>query len=220
MSQLLGWKQRARATDFHALRDVSFHVDHGEAVGVIGGNGAGKSTLLSLVTGVAEPDEGEVHVEGKVASVLDLGAGLHPDLTGMENVRLNASLLGLSRHETEQYYEEVVEFSGVREFIGDPLRSYSSGMMMRLAFSVAAQLNPDVFAIDEVIAVGDTAFQQKCLARMKRFREQNKTILLASHNERTLRDMCDRLLWLDHGKLMRQGGVEEVLEAYHQGAPG
>jgi ABC-type polysaccharide/polyol phosphate transport system ATPase subunit len=214
LQQLLG-RWRMLKDPFYALTDVSFQVAEGEALGIVGGNGAGKSTLLALAAGVTPADAGRVKVRGRISSVLDLGAGFHADLTGEENLVLNASLLGLSRQEVDRLKDTVIEFSGIREFIGEPLRTFSSGMMMRLAFAVAVHLNPDVLIIDEVIAVGDDSFQAKCLDHMRKLRSQGKTILLASHSASTIHAMCDRAIWLDHGKLMRSGRVGEVLEAYH-----
>ena len=199
---------------FHALRDVSFGVAQGESVAVIGSNGAGKSTLLSLVSGITEPDCGEVTVGGRVAALLELGSGFHPDLTGEENLWINASLMGLSRLETGRLHDRIVEFSGIGPFIGEPLRTYSSGMIMRLAFAVAIHVDPDVLLIDEVFAVGDQEFQAKCLDRMLAFRRAGKTMLSVSHAPETLCRMCDRGLWLDHGRLRMEGPIGEVLAAY------
>jgi ABC-type polysaccharide/polyol phosphate transport system ATPase subunit len=219
LQQMIG-RWRAVKDPFYALTDVSFEVSEGEALGIVGSNGAGKSTLLALAAGVAVADAGRVSVRGRISSVLDLGAGFHADLTGEENLVLNASLLGLSRPEVKRLQDAVIDFSGIREFIGEPLRTFSSGMMMRLAFAVAVHLDPDVLIIDEVIAVGDDAFQAKCLNHMRKLRAQGKTILLASHSGSTLQAMCDRAIWLDHGRLMREGNVSEVLEAYHSATQG
>src|SRR3954469_7398572 len=155
---------------FYALRDVSFQVEHGESLAVIGHNGAGKSTLLNIATGLCSPTSGDVKVNGRVAALLELGSGFHPDLTGAENVQINAALMGLNRREARSQSEEIVDFSGIREFINEPLRTYSSGMTMRLAFSVAVNVNPDVLIIDEVLGVGDQEFFQKCLDRVMQFR--------------------------------------------------
>jgi len=213
-SQLAGrWRQSSQ-DPFYALRDVSFAVEHGQSLALIGHNGAGKSTLLSLATRVAEPDEGTVTVRGRVSSVLDLGAGFHPDLTGHENLRLNAALIGFSSERIDECTPAVVEFSGLKGFLDDPIRTYSSGMVMRLAFAIAVQLDPDVIIIDEMIAVGDEDFQAKCLRRIREFREQGKTILLASHNVLTVLEFCDQALWLDHGSVRLQGPAGEVITAY------
>ena len=202
-----------REEPFYALKQVSFSVERGESLAVIGSNGAGKSTLLGLVAGVLKADEGEVRVDGEVAALLELGSGFHPDLTGRENVRLNAALLGLRRKETAAAFERIVEFSGIREFIDEPLRTYSSGMVARLAFSVAIYRDPEILLIDEILAVGDAAFQAKCLDRIHEFRNAGKTLLFVSHNSMIER-FCDRALWLDHGELILSGPVTEVSAAY------
>lgn len=207
---LRGTKQQR----FHALKHVSFQVQPGESLAVIGANGAGKSTLLSLVAGLAKPDEGTVKVNGSVAAMLELGSGFHPDLTGAENVRLNALLLGLSRKKTEELFDEIVEFSGIGDFISEPLRTYSSGMMMRLAFAVAINVNPSILLIDEVLAVGDAAFRAKCMERIHQFRRAGKTLLCVSHMPAMLQELCDQAIWLDHGEVVMTGTLPEVLETY------
>ncbi len=203
---------------FHALRDVSFTIQQGESVAFIGHNGAGKSTLLNLVTGVCQPNSGEVTIGGRVAALLELGAGFHPDLTGTENVRINASLLGLSRQQLRDRFEEIVEFSGVRDFMDEPLRTYSSGMMMRLAFSVAVNVDPDILVIDEVLAVGDQAFASKCADRILSFRRSGKTLLCVSHSLETVEQLCDRAIWLDHGQVLKDGNASSVVSAYRETA--
>jgi ABC-type polysaccharide/polyol phosphate transport system ATPase subunit len=203
-----------RVEQFHALREISLRVDPGESVAVIGHNGAGKSTLLNLATGLCRPDRGRVAVEGRVAALLDLGAGFHPDLTGAENVAINAALLGLGRREVREKFDEVVAFSELADFINEPLRTYSSGMQMRLAFSVAVIVDPDILIIDEVLGVGDMAFQAKCRERILRFRQMGKTMLCVSHASLTLPELCTRAVWLDHGKLIADGPIGRVLEDY------
>jgi len=202
-----------REDPFFALKRVSFSVEQGESLAVIGSNGAGKSTLLGLVAGVSQPDEGTVAVHGQLAALLELGSGFHPDLTGRENVRLNAALLGLSRRETAEAFERIVDFSGIREFIDEPLRTYSTGMVMRLAFSVAINRDPQILLVDEILAVGDAAFQAKCIAKVHELRSSGKTLLCVSHSS-MIRQLCDRAIWLDHGELILSGKVAEVLEAY------
>lgn len=197
-----------------ALNKVSFRMDRGETVAVIGGNGAGKSTLLSLVAGLALPTAGQVDVNGRVAALLELGSGFHPDLTGAENLRLNASLLGLDRRRTNELFGQIVDFSGVADFIEEPLRTYSSGMMLRLAFSVAIHMDPDILVVDEVLAVGDHAFQQKCLDRILRLKQQGVTLLCVSHATGMVREFCERAIWLDQGQVIMDGKVEEVTDAY------
>jgi ABC-type polysaccharide/polyol phosphate transport system ATPase subunit len=199
---------------FHALREITFSINHGESVAVIGHNGAGKSTLLNLTTNLCRPDQGSVEVNGRVAALLELGAGFHPDLTGAENVRINAALLGFSRRQVREKFDEIVAFSEIEDFINEPLRTYSTGMMMRLAFSVAVSVNPDILIIDEVLGVGDMSFQAKCLERIMRFRQAGKTMLCVSHSNETLMGLCDRAMWLDHGRLMEYGPITRVVEAY------
>jgi ABC-type polysaccharide/polyol phosphate transport system ATPase subunit len=202
------------STRFHALKGVSFKVAQGESLAVIGSNGAGKSTLLSVVTGLAQPDKGIVKVNGRVAALLELGSGFHPDLTGTENVYLNAALLGFNERQTKAMFDEVVDFAGVRDFIEEPLRTYSSGMMLRLAFSVAVNVDPDILIIDEVLAVGDSDFQAKCYARIHNFRRAGKTFLCVSHNKAVLMELCDRAIWLDQGEMMMCDRIDAVFEAY------
>ncbi|MBV8842257.1 MAG: ABC transporter ATP-binding protein [Bryobacterales bacterium] len=204
-------------TRFEALKDVSFELARGESLGLIGANGAGKSTLLNLATGCAKPDFGRVVVNGKVSALLELTAGFHGDLTGAENLRINAALNGLTRRQTADRFEEIVEFSGVRDFINEPLRTYSSGMAMRLAFSVAVHTDPDILLIDEVIGVGDQDFAVKCLDKIKQFQREGKTILLASHANELLNMLCERALWLDHGHLVKIGPAAAVTAAYASG---
>jgi ABC-type polysaccharide/polyol phosphate transport system ATPase subunit len=199
---------------FYALRNVSFELGHSETVAIIGPNGAGKSTLLSMVAGLSFPDEGTVAVNGRVAALLELGAGFHGDLTGVENIHLNASLLGLSKSRMNEIFDSVVEFSGVGDFIHEPLRTYSSGMMMRLAFAVAVNVDPDILILDEVFAVGDQNFQAKCQAKVMDFKSRGKTILCVSHQTSRIHELCDRAIWLDHGEVMMDGPVREVAASY------
>ena len=206
--------QRAQGEPFYALRDISFRIQRGENVGIVGSNGAGKSTLLSLVAGLVPPDRGTVAVNGRVAALLELGSGFHPDLTGAENVALNAALLGLNREETRRAYGNIVEFAELADFMNEPLRTYSAGMTMRLAFAVAVNAAPDVLLIDEVLAVGDQAFQTKCLERVQEFRRREKTILCVSHSAALIQQLCSRAIWLDHGDLLLDGLAAEVTDAY------
>jgi len=206
--------QRKAYSRFQALKGVSFEVASGESLAVIGANGAGKSTLLSLVTGLSKPDKGTVTVNGRVAALLELGSGFHPDLTGMENVYLNASLLGFTERRTKALADEIVEFSGVRDFIDELLRTYSQGMVVRLAFSIAVHVDPDILIIDEILAVGDAEFQARCRDRIYGFREAGKTFLCVSHSKPSLLSLCDRAMWLDHGEMMMCGGIEDVFDAY------
>ena len=211
MTQFL---RRERLERFFALKHVSFTLERGESMALIGRNGAGKSTLLGLVAGLSKPDEGKVQVNGPVAALLELGSGFHPDLSGRENVRLNAALLGLSRKRANEAFEAIVEFSGIAEFIDEPLRTYSTGMVMRLAFAVAVHTDPQILLIDEVLAVGDAAFQAKCFEKIHEFRKSGKTLLCASHSSAMIQQLCDRALWLDHGELIMSGSVANVSAAY------
>lgn len=207
-----------KTVPFHALSHVSFSVRHGESVAIIGPNGAGKSTLLSLVTGLCPADQGQVTVNGRVAALLELGAGFHPDLTGAENVRVNCALLGFSSRRTKEAFSRIVDFAEIGDFIGEPLRTYSAGMIMRLAFSVAVCVDPDILIVDEVLAVGDQAFQAKCLEKIFDFKTAGKTILCVSHNAALIEKFCDRALWLNRGQVVMDGPVSEVLHAYSLGA--
>lgn len=204
---------------FLALQDINVRIESGESVAVIGANGAGKSTLLSLVTGLVPPSTGTVVVNGRTAALLDLGAGFHPDLTGRENIILNASLLGFSRKQAYGLYNAITDFSELGDFVDEPLRTYSNGMMLRLAFSVAVNLDPEVLIIDEVLAVGDQKFQAKCTEKIFEIRDRGKTILCVSHISPTLRKLCQRAIWLDHGQLMMDGPIVEVAEAYEGRMP-
>ena len=206
--------RKSQGSDFFALRNVSFRVEEGESLAVVGRNGAGKSTLLSLVAGLADPVEGRIAVKGRVAALLELGAGFHPDLTGVENLHLNASLLGLSRKRTAEVYEEILAFAGIGDFIYEPLRTYSSGMTMRLAFAIAINVDPDILIVDEVLAVGDQEFQEKCRGRIRGFKAQRKTLLFVSHSGPLVRELCGRALWLESGRILLDGPVAEVLDAY------
>lgn len=208
------WFQRKHEEPFWALRNVSFSMEQGEGLAVVGTNGAGKSTLLSLVAGLAPSDVGDIAVDGRIAALFELGSGFHPDLTGMENIRLNGSLLGLSRARLNELFDEIVEFSGIGQFVEEPIRTYSSGMMMRLAFSVAIHLDPEVLLVDEVLAVGDAAFQQKCFDKIRNFRRSGKTLLCVSHSVGMVQQFCDRAIWLDHGELLMDGKIDQVLDAY------
>ena len=201
---------------FYALSDVSFTAEAGESLAIIGHNGAGKSTLLNLATSLCDPSNGTVKVNGRVAALLELGSGFHRDLTGAENVRINAALLGLNRAQVKASFDEIVEFSGIGDFIDEPLRTYSTGMMMRLAFSVAVNVDPDILIVDEVLGVGDQAFFSKCFDRIMQFRRAGKTILCVSHSLPTLITLCDRGLWLDHGHVVKAGRVGPLIEQYTQ----
>lgn len=211
-NRLLG--KRTDREEFWALKDVDFSIGAGEAVAIVGRNGAGKSTLLGLLAGTVYPTLGSVSVTGRIGALLELGAGFHPDLTGRENIFLNASLLGLQKPEVEARFDQIVEFSGLAEFIDVPLRTYSSGMQVRLGFSVAAHTDPTILLMDEVFAVGDQEFQLKCRERIEEFKAQRKTMLFVGHGLETLRGICDRALWLEHGRVFADGPFDEVLSRY------
>lgn len=201
---------------FYALRDVSFEVNKGESVGIIGRNGAGKSTLLNIITGLTGPDEGTVRVNGTVAALLELGAGFHPDLTGRENLEIYASLVGLTRAETVKYRDEIVAFSELHDFMEEPIRTYSSGMIIRLAFAVAVHRNSEIFIVDEVLAVGDAAFQNKCVDRIRSMHTSGQSLLFVTHSPGLVQEFCKTALWLDQGRVMRYGPSAEVCAAYHE----
>ena len=206
--------RRMKTDRFLALDDVSLEAKRGEAVGIIGPNGSGKSTMLGLIAGVIQPQAGTVEVLGRVAPLLELGAGFHYELTGRENIVLNAVLMGLTRREVAQRLDAIVAFSGLEAFLEEPLRTYSSGMVARLGFSVAAHLDPDILLIDEILAVGDANFQAKCHERLSDFRRQGATLVIVSHAIEDIRLLCDRVVWLEAGRIAMEGEPGEVLEAY------
>jgi ABC-type polysaccharide/polyol phosphate transport system ATPase subunit len=199
---------------FWALKDVSFDVMGGEVFGLIGQNGAGKSTLLKLVARVLRPTEGRLVVRGRIAPLLEVGAGFHPELTGRENIYLNGSLLGFSKKDIDERFDQIVAFAELQDFVEAPLRTYSSGMWARLGFAVATDVRPDILIVDEVLSVGDEAFQRKSLARIQAFQDQGTTILLVSHSMKLIEEMCERAAWLDHGQLKALGKAGEVIQAY------
>lgn len=207
-------RPRARGDEFWALRDLSFSVGKGESIGLVGHNGAGKSTALKLMTRILEPTSGSVRMNGRVAALLELGSGFHPDLSGRENVFLNGSLMGFSRREMQGRIEEIVDFSGIGEFIDMEVKHYSSGMYTRLAFAVATAVDPDILITDEVLAVGDETFQRKCMDRIFHFRQMGKTIVFVSHALDTVRTLCDHAIWLDRGEARASGPAGEVIDAY------
>jgi lipopolysaccharide transport system ATP-binding protein len=204
--------------DFWALRDLSFTVDRGEMVGVIGQNGAGKSTLLKILSRITEPTLGEAILRGRPAALLEVGTGFHPDLSGRENIFLNGAILGMRRHEIRAKFDEIVAFSEVEQFIDTPVKRYSSGMYVRLAFAIAAHLEPDILLVDEVLAVGDTAFQKKCLGKMDRVSKAGRTVVLVSHNLVSIQSLCRRALWIHGGRLRADGAAAAVVDDYLQHA--
>ncbi|MBQ3124694.1 MAG: ABC transporter ATP-binding protein [Clostridia bacterium] len=211
----IGEKAYKKNEKFTALDGVSFDVKKGETIGLIGRNGAGKSTLLKLLSRVTAPTAGEIRIKGKISSMLEVGTGFHPELTGRENVYLNGAILGMSRKEVDERIEDIIEFSECRQFIDTPVKRYSSGMFVKLAFSVAAHLNSDIMLMDEVLAVGDMAFQKKCIEKMVSVaRDEGKTIIYVSHNMQTIRQLCSRCIVLDKGKVVFNGEVEDAINVY------
>jgi lipopolysaccharide transport system ATP-binding protein len=206
---------RARdVEDFWAVRDVSLSIPKGSVYGLVGHNGSGKSTLLKVVAGIYRPTSGSVAVDGRLAALIELGAGFHPELTGRENVRLNGSILGLTRKEIADATDEIIDFSGLGDFIDEPVKNYSSGMYVRLGFSVAVHMRPDVLLVDEVIAVGDEDFQRKCFDHLYELRRRGRTIVIVSHATSLLASLCDEVAWLDHGNLMESGRAVAVVDGY------
>lgn len=206
--------RRTVSEDFWALRDVSLEVHQGETFGLIGENGSGKSTMLKCLTKILRPDRGGVGVQGKVSALLELGAGFHPELSGRENVFLNGAILGLSQKELRKRFDDIVDFSGIHQFIDEPVKNYSSGMYVRLGFSVAINVDPDVLFVDEVLAVGDEAFQRKCNEKFAQLKQAGKTIVLVSHGLQAVQNLCDRVAWFSHGQVMQIGNPREVIESY------
>ena len=213
------WALR-RHTDkkaFDALVDVSLTIEPGEAFGVIGGNGAGKSTLLRVIAGIVPPTRGEVITRGVLAPIIELGTGFDGELSGRENIFFNGSLLGRSRAFMRHCEEEIIEFSGIRDFIDSPLRTYSTGMIARLAFAVATTVDAEIVLLDEVLAVGDASFREKCEERIRRFHQTGASILLVSHDLKSVREVCERAAWIDHGRVVTIGTADEVVDAYERG---
>lgn len=206
-------KTKSKST-FNALTDISFDVEQGEVLGIVGKNGAGKSTLLKVLSRITEPTKGEIIMRGRVASLLEVGTGFHPELSGRENIFLNGSILGMTRSEIKSKFDEIVAFSGVEKFIDTPVKHYSSGMYVRLAFSVAAHLEPEILIIDEVLAVGDAEFQQKCLGKMKDVAGQGRTVLFVSHNMSAVKSLCNKAILIEDGHIKKLGDVESIISRY------
>jgi lipopolysaccharide transport system ATP-binding protein len=211
--QLMGTQE---VEEFWALKDVSFEIKEGEAVGIIGRNGAGKSTLLKLLSRITEPTKGRIELNGRVASLLEVGTGFHPELTGRENIFLNGAILGMSRAEIKSKFDEIVDFSDVEKFLDTPVKRYSSGMYVRLAFAIAAHLEPEILVVDEVLAVGDAAFQKKCLGKMDNVTKEGRTVIFVSHQMGTIAQLCSRSLLLDKGSLILSGPTAKVIDHYLQ----
>jgi lipopolysaccharide transport system ATP-binding protein len=215
-ARLAGRVDTHERQEIWAIRDVSFSVREGEVLGVIGRNGAGKSTLLKVLTRITAPTEGRAIIRGRVGSLLEVGTGFSGELTGRENVFLNGSILGMKRREIQRKLPDIVEFSGIEKFIDTPVKRYSSGMYVRLAFSVAAHLEPEILLVDEVLAVGDAEFQQRCLGRMEDFSGTGRTVLFVSHNMQTINQLCNRVIWFDGGKIVEDGDPSDVVTHYLQ----
>ncbi len=210
--------KRIAIETLQALKGISIEVSPGESLGIIGHNGAGKSTLLKVISGVIKPNEGTVRVQGKLAPLIELTAGFDPDLTGRENIYLNASILGFSRREIDRKCDRIIEFSELQDFIDSPLKNFSSGMVSRLGFSIATEVDPDILIIDEVLAVGDASFKRKSMERILEFRKSGTMIIFVSHNMEEIRSLCGKVVWLDHGVIKMTGEPERVIPRYEEHA--
>lgn len=208
------FKRKQKEEVFYALKDVSFEVDQGEVLGIIGKNGSGKSTLLKILSRITAPTSGKAIVRGRVASLLEVGTGFHPELTGRENIFMNGIILGMKRWEVLQHFDEIVSFAGVEQFLDVPVKKYSSGMRLRLAFSIAAHLQPEILVIDEVLAVGDYEFEKKCLKLMEGITQAGRTIIFVSHNIDTIKRLCTRVIWMNEGSLLYYGESKEAINKY------
>ncbi len=216
LRRLTEFKNSNEADVIWALKDVSFEVEEGEVLGIIGKNGAGKSTLLKILSRITEPTSGSVEIHGRVSSLLEVGTGFHPELTGRENIFLNGAILGMRKKEIERKFDEIVAFAEIEKFLDTPVKHYSSGMYVRLAFAVAAHLEPEILLVDEVLAVGDIAFQKKCLGKMEDVAKGGRTVLFISHNMGAIRSLCESAIWLDNGQIAHKGLVGEVVQDYEE----
>lgn len=214
---LLDMFRPSSTKDFWALRNISFEVKRGESLGIIGPNGSGKSTILKLIAGVTVPTEGEVNVKGRISPLIELGAGFHPELTGRENIYLNGTILGLKRSEIDEKFPRIIKFSGLEEFIDTPVKHYSSGLYMRLAFAIAVHTEPDILLVDEILAVGDSSFRKKSFGKMQEFKKNGVTTIFVSHNLTTVSKFCDRVIYLKGGKVKGTGKPEEMIRMYEGG---
>lgn len=212
-------RRRSVHEDFWALKDVSLEIPQGSTFGLIGSNGSGKSTLLKCLAKIYWPDEGSITYNGRMAALLEVGSGFHHELSGRENIYLNGSILGMSKKEIDRKYDEIVDFSGVEKFIDQPVKNYSSGMYVRLGFSVAISVEPDVLVVDEVLAVGDAEFQAKCLQKFRDFRADGRTVIMVSHAMASIKEMCDQAAWLNNGELVMSGDVDPTIAAYLSSLP-
>ena len=209
-----GKKRTIQSEKFLALKNLNFNVKRGESLGIIGKNGAGKTTVLKLLSRVTYPDSGEIKVNGKIGAFIELGAGLHPELSGRENIYLYGAILGMRKKEIDEKFEEIVKFSGLRKFLDTPIKRYSSGMYARLGFSVVSFMDPDILLIDEVLAVGDKSFQEKCLSRMHSFAKSDKTLIFISHNLDAVKKICEKVIVLDKGKVLYEGDSGRAIKTY------
>lgn len=200
--------------NFYAIKNINIEIKKGESIGIIGRNGAGKTTLLRIIAGVYKPTEGKVFVKGKIMPIIELGAGFDMELTGKENIFINGLLLGMTKKEIEGKYDEIVEFSGLKDFINSPLRTYSSGMILRLGFSIATVTNPDIILLDEVFAVGDAEFREKCINKINKFKENGSTFLFVSHNMNAIKEICENAIWLEKGEIKMYHKVDNTIENY------
>jgi ABC-2 type transport system ATP-binding protein len=210
--------RRAKYEEFTALNDVSFDVPHGATLGIIGSNGSGKTTMLKCLTGIYTPERGSIKIDGKVAALLELGAGFHPELTGTENVYLNGAILGMSKRDVELKFDKIVEFAGLEKFINTPVKNFSSGMVVRLGFSIAAHVEPKILLIDEILSVGDQDFQRKSTEKIEEFRREGRTIVVVSHSLGLVQQLCKEVIWLDKGKIRQSGLATDVISAYTGGS--
>lgn len=213
---LLKGKRSKLISEFWALKNIDLDIEKGQTVGFIGRNGSGKSTLLKLISKILYPDGGMIETQGKISTLIELGSGFHPDLTGRENVYINASILGFSRADVTKKFKDIVDFSGLEDFIDNPVKTYSSGMYVRLGFSVAINIEPDILLIDEVLAVGDENFQKKCIKKIMEFKKEGKTIIFVSHDLKTVEELCDHVVLLHNGRIEKQGSPVEVISEYHR----
>lgn len=212
--RLLFLTRNKRREKRQILNDINLEIKEGETVALIGVNGSGKSTLLKLMTQIIFPNKGTIETKGKLTSLLELGAGFHPDFSGRENIYFNSSIFGLTKKEIDERLEQIIEFSELRDFIDNPVRTYSSGMYMRLAFSVAINVDADILLIDEILSVGDQHFQEKCFNKMRELRKQKKTMVFVTHSLESVKNLCDRAIWLDNGKIRMDGNTTEVVDEY------
>ena len=209
-------KRRKKKTDFWALSDVSFHVKKGEVIGLIGSNGAGKSTLLKVVSGVMKPTKGKVYVSGQISPMIELGAGFDVELTARENIYLNGAILGYSKEFIDSKFNEIVEFSELIDFLDVPVKNFSSGMVAKLAFSIATVVNPEILIVDEILSVGDIKFQEKSKNKMMEMIKGGTTVLYVSHSLESIKELCDRVVWIEHGKVVKIGPAKEIIEEYYR----